>query len=99
MQWNKSAMNELTKIVIAALRHSSLWANVEIDIIVNLVPVVKAVTAESKVKCAFTFGNGFYVEANKRLKEYIDTLPISELSCNVFLVWNRINGQILSTFL
>lgn len=75
-------MRDRAKVVFDALEKSSYWENIEDGIVHNLLPVVRAVTAKNKVKCTFTFGIGFYVEANKRIKGYINALPISELFSN-----------------
>lgn len=63
----------------ASDKYPTKWKNIVCVYRNTLGPIVEAVDAASGMKCTFSFANGIFVEASKRLREYIAALPLSEL--------------------
>lgn len=56
--------------------------NVDCDSRDIMCPLIKAYDATSGVHCKLSFNNKIYVEAGKRLKDYIEAMPLSKCHIN-----------------
>lgn len=78
----ETRMNFIKKQLLenASDKYPTKWENIVGVNRYTLGPIIEAFDVASGVNCTFSFVNGIFVEASKRLREYIAALPISELT-------------------